>query len=91
MIVPLLILWLGYSEHEATGTSLAAIVVIALIASVIQAAYGNVHFWDGLLVGLPAIAGVVIGTSVQQRLSGRAVSLLFAVLLVVVAIVLLVP
>src|SRR5712692_6941211 len=26
VIVPLLVLWLGYPEHEATGTSLAAIV-----------------------------------------------------------------
>jgi uncharacterized protein len=91
VIVPLLILWLGYSEHEATGTSLAAIAVIALIASIIHAIYGNVHLGDGLLVGLPAVAGVVIGTSVQQRLSGRAISLLFAVLLVVVAIILLIP
>ena len=29
IIVPLLILWLGYEEREATGTSLAAIVIIA--------------------------------------------------------------
>ena len=29
MIVPLLILWLAYEDREATGTSLAAIVVIA--------------------------------------------------------------
>jgi uncharacterized membrane protein YfcA len=28
-MVPLLVLWLGYGEREATGTSLAAIVVIA--------------------------------------------------------------
>ena len=28
-MVPLLILWLGYGEREATGTSLAAMVVIA--------------------------------------------------------------
>ena len=29
VIVPLLVLWLGYEEREATGTSLAAIVLIA--------------------------------------------------------------
>ena len=33
VIVPLLILWLGYGEREATGTSLAAIVVIAALAA----------------------------------------------------------
>ncbi len=42
VIVPLLILWFGYGEREATGTSLAAIVVIALLAAIGQGAYGNV-------------------------------------------------
>jgi uncharacterized membrane protein YfcA len=91
VIVPLLVFWLGYREHEATGTSLAAIVVIAVLAAIGHAAYGNVRFGDGLLVGLPAVAGVVIGTNFQQRLSGRAISLSFAALLVVVAVVLLIP
>jgi uncharacterized membrane protein YfcA len=91
VIVPLLVLWLGYREHEATGTSLAAIAVIAVLATIGHAAYGNVRFTDGLLVGLPAVAGVVIGTSFQQRMSGRAISMSFAAVLVVVAVVLLVP
>ena len=39
---------------------------------------------------MPAVAGVVAGTALQQRLSGRAVSLLFAALLVAVAIELLI-
>jgi hypothetical protein len=91
VIVPLLVLWLGYGEHEATGTSLAAIAVIAVLGAAGQAAYGNVRLGDGLLVGLPAVFGVVIGTNLQQRLSGRAISLSFAALLVVVAVVLLIP
>jgi uncharacterized membrane protein YfcA len=91
VIVPLLILWLGYAEHEATGTSLAAIAMIALVAAIAHATYGNVDLGDGILIGLPAIVGVVVGTSLQQRLSGRTISLLFALLLVAVAIVLLIP
>jgi uncharacterized membrane protein YfcA len=87
VIVPLLILWMGYGAHEATGTSLAAIAVIAAFAVGAHAAYGNVDVGDGLLVGVPAIAG----TALQQRLTGRAVSLLFASLLVVVALILLIP
>jgi uncharacterized membrane protein YfcA len=90
VIVPLLIFWFAYGEHEATGTSLAAIVVIAILGVIVQGAYGNVDVGKGLLVGVPAVGGVVVGTSLQQRLSGRTVSLLFAALLVVVAIDLLV-
>ena len=90
VIVPLLILWLSYGEHEATGTSLAAITVIAILAVIGQGAYGNVDVAKGLLVGVPAVGGVLVGTALQQRLSGRVVSLMFAVLLVAVAIDLLV-
>jgi uncharacterized membrane protein YfcA len=87
VIVPLLIFWLGYGERLATGTSLAAIVVIGLLGALAQGGiYGNVHIGTGLLLSIPAIGGVVMGTAIQQRISQRAVSLLFAALLVAVAI-----
>jgi uncharacterized membrane protein YfcA len=86
IIVPLLILWLGYGEREATGTSLAAIVIIAAYATLGQALYGNVDPPQAALVGVPALAGVVAGTALQQRLPERAVALLFAAFLVATAI-----
>jgi uncharacterized membrane protein YfcA len=90
VIVPLLILWLGYEEREATGTSLAAIVVIAAAAAALQGGYGNVDVEKGLLIGVPAVGGVVAGTALQQRLPVRWIALGFAVLLVVSAAALLV-
>jgi hypothetical protein len=86
IIVPLLILWFGFGERLATGTSLAAIVVIGLLGAIAQGFYGNVHVGTGLLLSIPAVFGVLAGTALQQRISERAVSLLFAALLVVVAI-----
>jgi uncharacterized protein len=86
VIVPLLVLWLGYDERTATATSLAAIVFIAGFAAATQGLYGNVHFLDGVLVGVPAIAGVLLGTWLQQRLRGRSISLLFAAVLVASAV-----
>lgn len=86
VIVPLLIVWLGFGEREATGTSMMAIVVIAALAVSLQAAYGNVDPANAALVGVPAIAGVVVGTAVQQRVPERLISLLFAALLIVIAV-----
>lgn len=86
VIVPLLIIWLAYGDREATGTSMAAIIVIAAYAVVLQAAYGNVNFGYAALVGIPAVGGAIAGTALQQRLPERAISLLFAALLVVIAI-----
>ena len=91
IIVPLLILWFAYGERRATGTSLAAIVLIAAFAAVGQGIYGNVDLEAGLLLAVPAVAGVVLGTAAQQRLPQRGISLLFAALLVAVAVELIVP
>jgi uncharacterized membrane protein YfcA len=86
VIVPLLIFLFAYGERAATGTSLLAIAVIGLFAALGQALYGNVDLAEGLLVGIPAVAGVIVGAAVQQRVPERVISLLFAALLTVVAI-----
>jgi uncharacterized membrane protein YfcA len=91
IMVPLLVVWCGFGARLATGTSLAAIVIIAAVATGVHGVYGNVHLREGLFVGLPAVAGVLIGTELQQRISSKAISLIFAALLAVVAVDLLIP
>jgi uncharacterized membrane protein YfcA len=90
IIVPLLILWFGYEYREATGTSLVAIALIGALSAGLHGAYGNVDVVDAVLIGLPAIAGVIAGTALQQRLPSRAVAAGFAVLLVASALVLII-
>lgn len=86
VIVPMLIAFFAYGERLATGTSLAAIVVIAILAAAMQGGfYGNVDIGTGLILAAPAILGVVAGTAIQQRIPEKAVSLIFALLLIVVA------
>lgn len=92
VIVPLLIFWFGYGERLATGTSLAAILLIGLLGTLAQGGiYGNVHVTTGLLLSIPAVGGVVVGAAIQQRIPQRTISLIFAALLVAVAIELIVP
>lgn len=91
IIVPLLVVWLAYGEREATGTSMAAIIVIAAFAVAFQAAYGNVDVAGAALVGIPAIAGAVAGTALQQRIPERAISVIFAALMLVIAVELVIP
>jgi uncharacterized protein len=86
VIVPLLVLWLGYEEREATATSLAAIVLIAAFAAGVQGLYGNVDVGDAALVGVPAVGGVLAGTWLAQHLNGRVISLLFAAVLLASAV-----
>jgi uncharacterized membrane protein YfcA len=86
IIVPMLVLRMAYADRRAMGTSLVAIAVIAGAAMLAQGAYGNLHVVDGLLVGVPAVGGVIAGTWLQQRMNVRTVRLLFAAVLVVAAI-----
>jgi uncharacterized membrane protein YfcA len=86
VLVPLLVLWIGFDERRAAATSLLAIVIAASAGAATQLIYGNVHFVAALTVGIPAVGGVLIGTWLQQRIPVALVQLLFSVLLVAVAV-----
>ncbi len=86
LVVPLLIAFLGYRAHVATATSLGAILITALAGATYWAVVGEVRPWYALLVGIPAVLGAVAGMTLQQRLSGRALTLAFAALLAVVGV-----
>jgi len=75
-------------ERCATGTSLAAIGITALAGTILYGLEGDVDVDLGYaaLVGLPAAAGAVAGSSLQQRVSVRALSLAFAALLAGIAV-----
>ena len=86
IVVPLLVLLLGYSTRWATGTSLAAIGLTALFGMAAYGILGEVSWSDAALVGFPAMAGTFVGTRAQQRIPVRTLTLLFSVLLVGVAV-----
>lgn len=83
--VPLLLLWVRYGAREATGTSLATMVVTAALGSFVHYGYGNVDIAHAVLVGVPAIGGVMLGTWIQQRIDTRWIGILFSILLLIVA------
>lgn len=86
VIVPLLVLRMGYPQREAGATALMAIAFIATFAAAIQAAYGNVHFLDGVLIGVPAVLGVLVGAWASRRVQHRTLAFLFAGVLVAAAV-----
>jgi uncharacterized membrane protein YfcA len=86
VLVQMLILLAGFDSRPATATSLAAIGITALAGTILYAFEGHVDVAHAALVGLPAAAGAVAGTSLQQRVSSRALTLAFAFLLLLVAV-----
>jgi uncharacterized membrane protein YfcA len=80
IVVPLLVA-VGFAARPATGTSLAAIVIVAAAGTAAYALHGELKPGAAALVGLPAVAGALAGTELQQRLATRTLGLGFAALL----------
>ena len=85
VFVPALAIVLGEPQLQAEATSLLAIVPVAIVGTWRQHRHGNVRVRDGLLIGVLAVPGVVIGVIVANAVSERALELGFAGLLLFVA------
>jgi uncharacterized protein len=90
VIVPMLALLLAFDQRRAGATSLAAILVSSVAGSVTYAFHGDVKPGAAALVGIPAMFGVLLGTTVQQRIPVQRLTYGFALLLAAVGVRLLV-
>ena len=84
--VPLLILVAGMPERAATATSLLAIAITASAGVIIFSFKGEVEVGYAVLVGLPAMVGVLAGTAWQQRVRTSTLTYGFAALLTAIGI-----
>jgi uncharacterized membrane protein YfcA len=85
VFVPAL-LALGLNHHEATGTSLLAIIPTVLVGTWRQSRYGNVRWRAAIVIGVAAAVTAQGGVLLAESLSNATLQRLFAGLLVVVAI-----
>ena len=86
VIVPLLLLVCAFGPREAAATSLGAVAITALGGVVLYASRGDVRVGHAALVGLPAMAGALAGTGLQQRISGTTLTFAFAAMLSGIAV-----
>ena len=84
LFVPTLVA-LGLSQHDATGTSLLAVIPTAVVGTWRQARYGNVRWRGALIIGAAAVVAAQGGAAVAEALSGATLRKLFAGFLVLVA------
>lgn len=86
LIVPSLVLLLGFSQRLAHGTSLAAVLPIAIASLTTYAFEDKVDWKVGALLGAGAVFGAVVGTHILHRLPHDMLAIAFAVLLVATAV-----
>ena len=78
LFVPALAVFAHLSQLEAIATSLVAIVLVAVVGAVRQLGYGNVRLREGIVIGVLAPLGVLIGVVVANAVPERVLELSFA-------------
>lgn len=86
IFVPTLVFLAGLSQVGAEATSLLAIIPVALLGTWEQRRTGDVRLRDALWMGAGAAVTVVAGALVADRLPERALRMLFAALVLLVAV-----
>lgn len=85
VFVPGLVIVLGLSQHVAEGTSLLAILPVVIAGAASQRRYGNVRGRDALLIGALSVGGAAAGVALANALSGKALQVAFAALMLLIA------
>ncbi len=86
IIVPATVLLLSFTQHEAQGTSLFAIILTSIAATVINRKNRRVSLRDAVVVGGSGAVASVLASQVALGVDGRVLSVLFGVLAVLIAI-----
>ncbi len=86
VIVPLLVLLLGFDQRRAAGTSLAAIVPTAAVGVISYAVSGSVAWIPALILAAGAVIGAQVGTWLLPRMSQTALRWGFVAFLAVVIV-----
>jgi uncharacterized membrane protein YfcA len=80
VLVPALIYWAGFSQHLATGTSLAVLLPpIGLAATLEYYRHGNVDVHAALLLALGLFAGAWVGATIANQMKGPQLRLAFGI------------
>ena len=86
VMVPLLVLWAGYGQRTRTRSHSARSSRSALAGVITFGAAGEIQVWEALALGVGAIAGAQVGTTLLARIDERQLKLAFGAFLVLVAV-----
>lgn len=89
LMVPMMVGLLGVPMHLASGTSLLAIMILAIPGVITQFCLGNVDVVAGIFVALGSIPGAMVGARFVTRIPERQLRFIFAGFLGVAAVLLL--
>lgn len=90
LMVPLFITVYHCSMHQASGTSLVAVMILALPGIIQQAMFGTIDYLAGICIALGSIPGAYFGAKLSKRVPEKQLRLIFGCFLLVAAVLLVV-
>ena len=88
IMVPLMLSIIGIPMRKASGTSLIAVMILAIPGVIEQGIIGNINYLAGIAIVIGTIPGAVIGARLVTKVPERTLRLLFGCFLIVVAVML---
>ena len=88
IMVPLMLSLVGISMKQASGTSLIAVMLLAIPGTIEQGLLGNIDYLAGIAVAIGSIPGAVIGARLVRLVPERTLRFIFGGFLIVAAAVL---
>jgi len=86
IIVPALVFMLGFTQHQAQGTSLFVLSIpVVILATMNYWKTGNVNWKYGLVIALTFVVGGYIGSKLSLKMSPGLVKFLFGMLMAYVS------
>ena len=85
IMVPLMLSIIGIPMRKASGTSLIAVMILAIPSVIEQGIIGNINYLAGIAVVIGTIPGAVIGAKLVTKVPERTLRLLFGCFLIVAA------
>lgn len=82
VMVPLLVLVVGASQHQAHATSLAAVIPIAAVGASVYAVEGEIHLGYAGLLAAGALVGAPVGARVMAGMSESRLRTVFGALVI---------
>lgn len=88
IMVPLMLSLIGIEMRQAPGTSLIAVMILAIPGVVEQALLGNINYAAGIAIAVGSIPGAVIGARLVRVVPELALRFVFGFFLIVAAVIL---
>ncbi len=88
IMVPLMLSIVGIPMRKASGTSLIAVMILAIPGVIEQGIIGNINYLAGIAIVIGTIPGAVVGARLVTKVPERTLRLLFGCFLIVAAVML---